>query len=235
MLKKLSYILSFIILTSCDFTSAESYYNQAIELSQQKKYENAILLFDKAIEKKDNFRPALINRAYCKAEIGDYKEAIKDYEKVIQFDSDNTFALCEIGYNWSNLKNHQKAIDFYNKALNTEGALHTSLNSERQKIAINTNLEVKLFDNNADYNVLDCEIYYNRGIEYFKLKEYEKAINDFKKSLETDNMISNSHYYIGKSYLELNDTIKSCENFIISANLGDIEAKEMLNKHCNRK
>jgi tetratricopeptide (TPR) repeat protein len=235
MLKKLSYILSFIILTSCDFTSAESYYNQAIELSQQKKHENAILLFDKAIEKKDNFRPALINRAYCKAEIGNYEEAIKDYEIVIQFDSDNTFALCEIGYNWSTLKNHQKAIDFYNKALNTEGALHTSLNSERQKIAINTNLEVKLFDNNADYNVLDCQIYYNRGIEYFESKEYEKAIIDFKKSLEVDNMVSNSHYYIGKSYLELKDTIKSCENFNISARLGDIEAKEMLNKYCNRK
>lgn len=235
MLKKQFYILSFLILTSCDFTSAESYYNQAIELSQQKKYESAILLFDKAIEKKDNFRPALINRAYCKAEIGDYEEAIKDYETVIQFDPDNTFALCEIGYNWSTLKNHEKAIDFYTKALNTEGALYTSLNSERQKIAINTNIEVKLFDNNADYNVLDCQIYYNRGIEYFELKKYEKAITDFKKSLEVDNMVSNSHYYIGKSYLELNDTIKSCENFIISARLGDIEAQEMLNKYCKRK
>lgn len=233
MLKKLILIFFIIIFSSCDFTAAEDYNNQAVKLSQNGEYQKAILLLDKAIKKKDKFRPALLNRANYKENIGDFNGAIQDYEKVIEFDSDNTLALCEIAYNWSSLKNHKKAVKYYNKALKTEGALFTSLNSNGEKFAINTNIELtKSFDNDADYNILDCNIYYNRGIEYIELKEYNKAIEDFKKSLKVDNMVSNSYYYIGKAYLGLNDSLQSCENFSKSAQLGDTQARKMFEKNC---
>ena len=231
-MKKLIIILLSISLNSCDFTTAEDYNNQAVELSQKGKYNEAIILLDKAIKKKNNFRPALLNRASYKESIGDLSGAIKDFEMVIEFDSDNTLALCELAYNWSSLKNHKKAIIYYNKALKTEGAVFTSLSSDGEKFAINSNIEFKSFDDNADYNILDCIIYYNRGIEYFELKEYNNAISDFKKSLKVNNMVSNSYYYLGEAYLGLNDSLESCENFSKSAQLGDIQARKMLEKNC---
>lgn len=235
-MKKLIILILLLIFSGCDFTTAEDYNNQAVELSQKGKYVQAISLLDKAIKKKDNYRPALLNRGKYKENIGDLYGAIQDYEKVIEFDSDNTLALCEIAYNWSSLKDHKKAVIFYNKALKTEGALFSSLSSNGEKFVVNTNMEFfKPFDNDADYNIPDCNIYYNRGIEYLELKEYNKAIEDFRKSLKVGNMVSNSYYYIGKAYLGLNDSIQSCENFIKSAQHGNAQAQKMSEKYCINK
>jgi tetratricopeptide (TPR) repeat protein len=50
--KNLIYILSIsLLLSSCDFKTAEDYYDLAYELEEQGKYEEAIVFLDKAIEK----------------------------------------------------------------------------------------------------------------------------------------------------------------------------------------
>lgn len=235
MLRKLTIIFSFLIIYSCDLTTADEYNNEAIQLSKQNKYEDAIKLLDKAIKKKNNFRPALLNRGYYKSLSGDFNGAIKDYEKVLEFDPDNTFALSEIAFNWSSLNNPQKSINYYTKALKTEGAINSFLNSNGETFAINTNMEAKIFDNDADYNILDCKIYYNRGIEFIEIEEFDKAISDFNKSLNVNFAVSESYFFLGKAYLGKNNSIESCKNFTKSAELGDKDAIEMVKKYCNKK
>ena len=236
MREKLIYILIFsVILSSCDFTSAEEYYSQSFEFEENGDLKKAIELLDKAIDKKEKFRPALLNRGYYKTELGNLNGGIEDYLKLLKFDQDNTSALFNIGNNFSELDEHEKAIDYYSKALQTEGALKSWASSDGGALAININFDLKRFDSDMDYNVLDCEIYFERGLEYLKLEQFDNAISDIEKSLKADNAKRDCYFLLGKAYVGKKDSINACDNFIKSAKLGDKEAREMLKKHCIEK
>ena len=231
--KKLINILIFsLLLGSCDFTSADEYYNRAIELDRKEKWEEAIINLDKALEKRAKFRPALLNRGYYKTQLGNVKGGIVDYKKIIGFDPDNTLALYNIGINFSLLKEHKKAISYYSKALQTEGALKSYASSNGGAIAIHTNFDLKQFDSDMDYNIHDSRIYYERGIEYLEVKKIDSAISDFNKSLNSNYAKMDCYFLLGKAYLEKKDSVNACQNFIESAKLGDKEARQMLKKHC---
>ncbi|AUC77245.1 tetratricopeptide repeat protein [Olleya sp. Bg11-27] len=234
MREKLIYILIFSFLfISCDFTSADEYYNRAIELDKQGKYNEAIISLDKAIDKKYKFRPALLNRGFYKSKLEKFEEGIKDYNKILEFDNDNTFALFNIGNNYSSLNDSKNAIAYYSKALQTEGALKSFANSDGGAFVLNTNFDLKRFD--SDYSMLDCEIYFERGMEYLEIEQFDKAISDFNKSIKADNAKRDCYFLLGKAFIGKKDSINACENFIKSAKLGDKEAREMLKKHCIKK
>ena len=233
MREKLIYILIFsVILNSCDFTSANEYYSQAFEYEKTGDLKKAIESLDKAIEKREEFRPALLNRGYYKTEIGNPKGGIEDYLKLLKFDPDNTSALFNIGNNFSLLEEHEKSIVYYSKALQTEGALKSWASSDGGALAININFDLKRFDSDMDYNVLDCEIYFERGMEYLEIEQFDKAISDFNKSIKADNAKKDCYFLLGKAFVGKKDSINACDNFIKSAKLGDKEAREMLKKHC---
>jgi tetratricopeptide (TPR) repeat protein len=236
MREKLIYILSLSILfISCDFTSADEYYNRALELDKQGKHNEAIVLLDKAIEKRPKFRPALLNRGVYKSELENFKEGIKDYNKILEFDPANTFALFNIGNNYSSLNDNKNAIDYYSRALKTKGALKSFASSDGGALAINTNFDLKGFDSDMNYSMLDCEIYFERGMEYLDIEQFDKAISDFNKSIKADNAIRDCYFLLGKAFVGKKDSINACDNFIKSAKLGDKEAREMLKKHCIKK
>ena len=105
------------ICSSCDFTPAGEYYNRALDLEKEGKFEEAIINLDKAIDKESKFRPALLNRGYYKSIVEDYEGSIADYKKLLAFDGDNTVALYNIGNSYSALKEHNKAIPIIPKPL----------------------------------------------------------------------------------------------------------------------
>lgn len=231
-MKKITILLLLFALNSCDFTPASEYYNNALDLEKEGKWEEAILSLDKAIDKQSRFRPALINRAFYKSELGDYKGAIADYKKLLGFDGDNTTALYNIGNNFRNLKDHNKAIAYYTEALKTKGALKSYANSNGGVFAIQTNFDFKSFDSDMDYNIHDSEIYFERGIEFLEIEMYDRAISDINKSLKANNAVKDCYFQLGKAYIGKNDSINACQNFIESAKLGDNEAREKLKAHC---
>ncbi len=222
-------------MNSCDFTSADEYYSQAFEYEEKGDLKKAIELLDKAIDKREKFRPALLNRGYYKTELGNLNGGIEDYLKLLKFDPDNTSALFNIGNNLSELEEREKAISYYSKALETDGALKSWASSDGRALAINVNFDLKRYDSDMDYNVLDCEIYFERGLEYLKAEQFDNAISDIEKSLKADNAKKDCYFLLGKAYVGKKDSINACENFIKSAKLGDKEAREMLQKHCIKK
>lgn len=236
MRKKLIYILIFgVILNSCDFTSADEYYNQAFEYEEKGDYKKAIELLDKSIEKESDFRPALLNRGYYKTELGNLDGGIVDYKKILEFDSDNTLALYNIGINYQELEKQKKAIEYFTKALNTKGALISFPNKNGGTLGLRTNLDFDKLDNDNDFEVHKCEIQYSRGINYLFLKEYDKAIADFENAISANYSKKESYFLIGDAYLLKSDTIKACENYIKSAKLGDLYARNKLKIHCLNK
>ena len=219
-------------MNSCDFTSADEYYNQAFEYEKKGDLKKAIELLDKSIEKQSNFRPALLNRGYYKTELGNLNSGIMDYKKILEFDSDNTLALYNIGINYQELEKPKKAIEYFTKALNTSGALASFTNSNGGTMSLRSNLDFDNLDNDNDFEVHKCEIQFSRGVNYFFNKEYNRAIVDFENSISANYNKASSHFFLGGIYLKMDNLNNACENFTLSANLGDLDAKEKLKEYC---
>lgn len=231
MQEKLIYILIIsILLSSCDFTTADEYYNQSIDYQEKGDYEKEQEFLEKVLEKDPEFRPALLNHGANNSDFGDYKGAIKDYQKIIDFDSDNTIALFAIGNNYKRLENYEKAISYYNLALKTDGAYKSD--SIFSKWVFVGNNE---FDKDNEYHIRKCEIEYERGLAYLENEQYELAISDFKKIIKVNYENPISYYWIGEAYIGLKDSTGICDNFIKSAKLGFEEAKDKLREHCIKK
>lgn len=222
--KNLIYILSISILfSSCDFKTAEDYYDLAYELEEQGKYKEAIVFLDKAIEKKPDLKPALLNRGADKSALNDYSGAIKDYELILKYDSDNTLALMNIGNNYKRLKNYKKSVEFYTEALNSKGAIK----SDSIYLELNYPNE---WDKESDYYVRKHEIEFERGISYVYLKEYANGIKDLKQAIKYNYELPDALSWTGHAYYELKDTLNARKFLTEASKYGMIDAKELLEK-----
>lgn len=224
MLKKLIYILSIsLLLSSCDFKTAEDYYDLAYKLEEQGKYQEAIIFLDKAIEKKPDLKPALLNRGADKSALNDYNGAIKDYKLILRYDSDNTLALMNIGNNYKRLKNYQKSVDYYSKALKSKGAIKPN------KFYLEINLPNE-WDKESDYYVPKHEIEFERGISYVYLKEYLNGIKDLEQAIKNNYELPDAMSWIGQAYYEIRDTLNARKFLSKASKYGLIDAKELLEK-----
>ncbi|MBQ4820278.1 tetratricopeptide repeat protein [Aquimarina sp. MMG016] len=222
--KNLIYIILIsIICSSCDLKTTEQYYNLAYELEEKGKYTEAISYLDKAIAKKPDFKPALLNRGADKSVLKNYSGAIEDYKQILKYDSDNTIALMNIGNNYKRLKDYKSSLEFYNKALKTKGAIKSD------SIYLVINFPNKK-EAESDYYVRKHEIKFERGISYVYLKSYELAIKDLKQAIKYDYELPNALNWIGEAYYHLNDTINARKFLVEASKYGIIEAKELLNK-----
>ncbi|MCG2432131.1 tetratricopeptide repeat protein [Aequorivita xiaoshiensis] len=224
MLKNLIYItIISIYISSCDLKSADDYYNIAFDLEENGDYEKAIPFLDKAIEKRPEFRPALINRGADKSIIGDYNGAIEDYQKIIEFDPKNTMVLMNIGNNYKKLKQYEKSIEFYTKALNTKGAIK----SDSTYLMINLPNE---WDKDSDYYVRKYDIKYERGISYVYLKKYNLAVKDLEEAVKYVEDFPNAMSWLGEAYYHLNDTVNARKYLTQASKYGMLDAKDLLEK-----
>ncbi len=224
MTKFLTILTSFILITSCDFKSAEDYLTEAEKLENQGQYEQAISLLNKAIEKDPEYLGAYINRGADKSALGDYKGAISDYKKVVELDSDNTLAFFNIGNNLKRLEDYPLAIEYFNKAFKTKGGEMLYIDYTQ-----NDFVDMSTFD------VLGHEIAYERGLVYYDLDSIQLSANDMNTCIQKNYMIKESHYMIGACYFKAGQMEQACKEFKISADLGDNYAQEMLNEYCYKK
>lgn len=227
MLKRPQTIILFLLLTllSCNFNSKEELYSQAYELEEKGKYKKAITLHDKILEKNPEYRPSLINRGADKSALGDFEGAIEDYKKILEFDSDNLLAMMNIGNNYENLNDFGSSITYYTKALNSKELIKSG--------EIYTGIElIGDFDKDYQYRIEEYEVLFERGTAFIHNNEFEKAVSDLEKLIETGQMVGDAYFYIGESFLKMNDTLKACENFNLAKENGISTSKEKLKTYC---
>jgi tetratricopeptide (TPR) repeat protein len=208
--------------TSCDSKSAETYYKEAKELSDRTRWEEALPLFDKAIEKYPGFRLALVERGLGKAMwLEKYEEGIKDFEKVLEIDPDNTLALYRIGFVYGDQYQHKKAIEYLLKALETQiirGIPETTTEED--------------YENELLFAVYESDIRYQLGLHHVRIKSFDRAIVYLNACIITKSHLQDSYFLLGEAYLGKEDIVNACKNFNESAKLGDSEALQMLKKYC---
>lgn len=209
--KILVLLLIMISIVSCDFKSAQTYYKEAVELAGENKSEEAIEKLDIAIKKEPKYRMAIIQRGYIKSEwLTDYKGGIKDFKQVLSFDPDNTLALYYIGYVYGEQQEHKKAVEYLNKAMVTEGVI--------KSVEINLHIyDGSHYDDEVLFKVDESDINYELGLQYVRLEQFDKAIENLNKSVKAKSHMQDSFFLLGEAYIAKKDTINACSNFKKSA------------------
>lgn len=221
-MRNLLIILALIFQAGCDFKSSEAYHTDANKLEKDGKYKEAILLLDKAIEKDPQNIKALLDRAVDKSIIKDYKGSIDDYSKIIELDPDNTLAFLNRGKNKKRLKDYRGAIADFDNAISTKGGEFIYVDKVENSYA----------ETGFEFDVLMEEIIYERGIAYYNIDSLKKAYNDFNFAIQKNFELSGSYYWRGLIYLCCNLKDKACNDLNKSVELGDSDAKALLEKYC---
>ena len=210
MTRSVNFILIMLLLNglfSCDTRSADSYLEEAYELGDSGKYSEAIIVLDKAIEKKPDFIAALIERGYYKMILTKNNDAIKDFQTVLSLDKSVSLAMFDIGCCYYNLDEPKKAITYFDMAL------APSLSKK-------------------EFEIDSAEILFYRGNSYVKIDSVRKAYNDFKYCVEQNHRLGDCYFYIATLYLASNNKDKGCKNLATAIVNGKKDIPQMYLTAC---
>ena len=214
--------------------SANVYFGIGLVKTKQRKYQEAINSFSKAIDLDSTNVENRINRATVKYYQKQYTAAIQDLEIAHKMDSakaeiDNARALINADQNkfdkaWSNI----------NKALAKEPGNAYFLNNRGYIQLMRGNMEEAEKDINYSIVIDPANgwAYRNKGLLYLKKNDISSAITLFNQAIAHDDFIDKIYYFLGNAYLKNNDLSKACEAWGKSQGRGEGETKQLLQKYC---
>ena len=217
-----------LVFANCQNQKAIEYYNAAIELEDNDKYEEAIVELNKAIIINPKFEKAYLNRAIDKSVLGEYESAIFDLTALINL---NDKAIEP--YVWR--AEYRRMLEQYDAAmLDVEKALKLKKPKYNGTDIIGPkefNID-KLYPEGNNYNIELEFIVFERAAANYHLGNYEQALKDLEFCEQPETEPINTHYYKGLTLLEFNRTKEGCEELHKSLNSGEEGAKCVINEYC---
>ncbi|BBM84851.1 tetratricopeptide repeat protein [Candidatus Uabimicrobium amorphum] len=144
-------------------------------------------------------------KGFIAGQSGDSQSSIKYYSLQIKNNPNNDLAYNNRGSLYKNLKQYEKALADYNKAIaidpdnfvayKNRGILYQDL-KQYEKALADYNKAIDIDPNNF-------EAYNNRGLLYKHLKQYEKALADYNKTIVIDPNNSFAYNNRGALYKDL--------------------------------
>jgi len=179
-------------------------------------YNGSIKIFTEAIELNPQNGLAYYGRAYAYNDLKNYRQAIEDCSKAVQFDNPRLIdAYNNRGEAYRKSGNYKQAIADYNKAIemnpqyvkayNNRGIAYKNLGNYEQAFADYAKA-IKL-DQNYPF------AYYNRAYAYLQQKNYKQAIADFSKYIQLVPNDTDAYIERGLCYKELGEEAKARADF----------------------
>lgn len=203
--------------------------NEGIELSRNKKYQEAINSFTKLIKADTTFAEAYYHRGIAELEDSSYNAAIKDFNKAVHYKLTNSNVYFFRGLAYSYKKYYYEAIQDFKKGLSLKDdkpGVYYNLGISYFNLMQYDSAETYLEEGKERYpEYSDVAQFYNLiGLVYKNRedRDYNKAIEYFTEAInhDDDNIIFYSNR--GNTYKLLSDIELKKGN--------SIKAKEYLNK-----
>ena len=161
--------------------------NKLAEIPEIHNYEDALSKYDSALEIDNDSVEALYRKGLVFFKQKNYQDALKCYDKALEINSTRLDVLYAKGLLFDELKNYQEALKIFDKALEIDPGKYDILyhkgldllNLERYDAAR------EAFDKCIATNSTDSyRAWYQKGIAFFKEKNYEDALKCYDKALE---------------------------------------------------
>ena len=160
--------------------------NKGVLLSKLGKEEEALKLFDQALEIKPAAYDSLCNKGALLSNLGKQEEAIKLYDQALEINPDNHDSLRNKGISLSNLGKQEEAIKLYDQALEINPDDHDSLRNKGVSLSKLGKQEeaIKLYDQALEIKPDDYVSFREKGASLGRLGKQEEAIKLFDHALE---------------------------------------------------
>ncbi len=144
---------------------------------------------------------------------GDYKKAEGEFLGILSMDPYNTRALTSIGMMYYNKGESERALTYWRSILEVEPD-NKFIWGLVNKVGKNNGKGIVSHGDVQAISV-EWEKHYKEGQDSYQKKDYKKAIEHFKKALESNPDDFRTHFNIGTSYYEMKDlkeAVKSWQN-----------------------
>ncbi|MFT6149938.1 MAG: tetratricopeptide (TPR) repeat protein [Saprospiraceae bacterium] len=208
-----------ILFVGCKEEKANRHYQNAYNLEEEDKYEEAIKELDKAIELNPKFEQAYLDRAIDKSIIGDFEGAIEDLDIMIKLlpNAIEPYA-CRAEYKRM-LEQYEDALEDVDKALELKS--YTSVIQE-----INTNIiEDKFYNIELEY------ILYERACSNYMLGNYD-IIDDLNYCIRKKMMLKDCFYMRGMVYIASDMKAEGCQDLNTAEKLETDYTSYLIEKYC---
>jgi len=182
-------------------------FNKAFTFFASKRYKNAKPLFEKIKDLPEYQNDANYYLGYIAYQLEDFEEANRNFEKLNRKQDDNTVGYFQADMNFK-LGRFDKAIALARESLKGADENETS---ELSKIIGESYFNLKDYRSALPYlmeykgkrgkwNNTDN---YQLGYAYYRVQEYQKAIEQFNKIINGKNAVAqNAYYHLADSYLQ---------------------------------
>ena len=217
-----------IAISSCNFKSADTYLQESKLAVEKEDYRTAINLLNTAIHKNPRLKEAYLQRGLCYQNIARKDSAINDFKIVLGFDPANTTAWYYTGLSKYSDNKFDEAIESYNKALITKGIANPSDTAAIRIIADTNDMQKTA----GAFDVAIVQLYYQRGLAYYALKQTQKAYRDFQTCIAQKYNLDECFYLSSICWLAGNKSNTPCDTFKLNSAQGKNMAKNHLAHLC---
>lgn len=197
-------------------------------------WKNSIVLWTFVIENNTDNYIAYYNRGHALKDKGRILESINDFSMVVERKPDYAEAYFARGTLYSGIKNFMKAIEDFDKTVQLNPELYQAYYNRANSYYNSGNYTGALHDYNtfltydsthekASFYVILSMIQLNYNATEL-IKELNLFIHKFPENQD-------GYYLLGIIYMEQNPQL-ACENFSISAKLGNSDAEALVRKLC---
>ncbi len=200
-------------LAAIDAETTSLLYTDASELFRQKKYLDAINIYNKITPATPE---SLLGIGACYQAMNNNTKAAEYYVKSLNLDPKNTETAYYAGLAYSNAENFAQAKIYAKKALeidpNNKNAKELLTYVIEQENTVQTDKAMEFYDKQQYEQALsllnkviaqdpkDSNAYYYRAMVYDAQKKYQLAINDYKKALQYNQQMIIANYSIAVAY-----------------------------------
>jgi len=205
---------------SSTVSATGSLFQQGLQRLKDGDYLGAIALLDRAISA-DTFDAGLYtNRGIAFQKVGNYQAAIADYQRALNIDPDYGLAYLNFGTIYYFREQYEEANDFFNSAIKRfnqdlkatslcqlTDAVQQEIDRVKSGLAVahNNRGDIRRIRGSWQWAIADYEqamkydpnngkAYLNRGAIYNQLKNYQGAIDDFRKAIGLDSQVASKAY-----------------------------------------
>jgi len=210
------------------------HFSKGLSFFGLKEYDSAEYAFQKALLLDSANIEIYLNLASVNFYKKQYLKARELSQRALQIDKRSADAYNLLGMLAAKKGEYKSAIDYYDLGLgqksnnayilNNKGYAFLSLNMMDQAL-ININESLIIHPENP-------WVYRNKGIYYLKIDELIDAERLLLQSIDMDEKLYLSNWYLGEVYIKMNEPEKACLNFQKSMDLGETEGERAYRQYC---
>lgn len=170
-----------------------------------------------------------------KFEVGDYRNAIRDFDNALSVNPNDTLAYKYRGLSHLILRSYRTSVRDFSKwiALAPQSAEAYFIRGLAKGKMEDFRGEIEDYNKAIKFDPTNIEAYFNRGAAKMQLEYYESAVIDFDKVIAMDPQHAAAFANRGQAKIASGEKQNGCDDLRVAGDMGFGGAFPVIIKHCH--